>query len=158
MSFCHNIRRYDEQPTLVMEPAPQFPHPVFHTNNVTWWSSLRQDWADDMKVMWTRSGYTKPFFDHGVHGGTDMAYFVRVGTAEEGRALAANLSTALFQYIFKTAKWSGFGKTSVFSRGFRLCQPTGVMSDYEMFDHFGLSEEEVTYVRASLAPRRRKNG
>jgi hypothetical protein len=154
---CHNIRRYDKEPTLVMEPSAGYPHPVFHTNNITWWSSLRQEWADDLKVMWTRSGYTKPFFDAGVHGGTDMAYFVRVSSESEGAALAANLSTALFQYVFKTAKWSGFGNERVFA-GLPDLPRDRAMSDDEMFELFDLTDEEVKYVRAAVEPRRRKAG
>lgn len=58
----------------------------FHTNNITWWSSRRQEWAPKPKVMWTHSGYTKPFFDNGVNGGTDMAYYVLVIQRGGGRS------------------------------------------------------------------------
>ncbi len=152
---CHNIRRYDRDSTLVMEPSPAHPHPVFHTNNVTWWSSIRQDWADRLKVMWTRSGYTKPFYDPGVHGGTDMAYYVLVDSAAEGEALAANMNSAVMQYIYRTAKWSGFGNERVFA-GLPDLPRDRVHTDDELFALFGLTDEEVNYVRGSLEPRRRK--
>lgn len=154
---AHNIRRYDKEPTLVEEPTPNHPHPVFHTNRSTWWSSIRQDWANALKVMWTRSGYTKPFYDPGTLGGTDMVYYVRVGTGEEGRNLAANLNTELFQYIYKTAKWSGFGNERVFSH-LPAVPRYEKLTNEEMFDLFELTQEEVAYVRATVAPRRRKAG
>jgi hypothetical protein len=152
---CHNIRRRDESPTLVEEESPEYPHLVFHTNRSTWFSSVRQSWADDLKVMWTRSGYTKPFFDPGVLGGTDMVYYVRVDSEDEGRALAANLNTALLQYIFKTAKWSGFGNERVFA-GLPELPRDRALSDDEMFGYFDVTSEEAQYVRTTLAPRRRK--
>lgn len=152
---CHNIRRYDASPTLVEQPSPAHPHPVFHTNNLTWWSSIRQDWASELKVMWTRSGYTKPFFDAGLHGGTDMVYYVRVGSDADGQALAANMNSALMQYIYRTAKWSGFGNERVFA-GLPDLPRDRALTDDEVFALFGLTDEEVTYVRESLAPRRRK--
>lgn len=152
---CHNIRRYDRDPILVTERRETHPFPVFHTNNATWWSSVRQDWADALKVMWTRSGYTRPFFDPGVLGGTDMVYFVRVSSEPEGEALEANLNTQLFQYIFRTAKWSGFGNERVFASLPSLPTSTA-LSEEAMFDYFGLTEEEVEYVTRSVAPRRRK--
>lgn len=152
---CHNIRRYDPNPTLVEQPSPDHPHSIFHTNNITWWSSVRQDWADELKVMWTRSGYTKPYFDAGVHGGTDMAYYVRVENAAEGEALAANLNSQLLQYIYKTAKWSGFGNERVFA-GLPDLPRDRTLTDDQMFAFFGLTDEEVNYVRQSLEPRRRK--
>ncbi len=152
---CHNIRRYDPTPTLVEQPSSAHLHPIFHTNNITWWSSLRQDWAGELKVMWTRSGYTKPFFDAGVHGGSDMAYYVLVGSEAEGRALAANMNSVLMQYVYRTAKWSGFGNERVFA-GLPDLPRDRALTDDEVFALFGLTDEEVTYVRESLAPRRRK--
>lgn len=152
---CHNIRRYDEEPTLVEERTPTHPHPVFHTNKSTWWSSIRQEWAAKPKVMWTRSGYTKPFYDPGIHGGTDMVYYVQVDSDAEGTALAANMNTLLMKYIYRTAKWSGFGNERVFANLPDLPRDR-VLSDAEMFELFELTEEEVTYVRDSLEPRRRK--
>lgn len=154
---AHNIRRYSPKPTLVETRDEIHQFPVFHTNRSTWWSAIRQDWADALKVMWTRSGYTKPFFDEGVHGGTDMVYFVRVASVLEGEALAHNLNLMLMRYIYKTARWSGFGNERVFSRLPDLPRDRK-LSDTELFDHFGLTPEEVQFVRASLAPRRRANG
>lgn len=152
---AHNIRRYDAEPSLAEKETDLHVYPVFHTNRSTWWSSERQEWAGALKVMWTRSGYTKPFFDPGLLGGTDMVYFVRVDSEEEGRSLAANLNLELIQYIFKTAKWSGFGNERVFV-GLPDLPRDHAMSDAEMYEYFQIAPEEVEYVRASLAPRRRK--
>lgn len=154
---AHNIRRYDTIPTLVQERDDDHPYPVFHTNRSTWWSSIRQDWASSRKVMWTRSGYTKPFYDPGKLGGTDMVYYVRVDSDSEGRALARNLNMKLFQYIFKTAKWSGFGNERVFS-GLPPVPRDRPLSDQDLYQHFDLAEEEVKHVERALEPRRRKVG
>jgi hypothetical protein len=152
---AHNIRRYDPEPSLVETQDDVHPHPVFHTNRSTWYSSARQDWANELKVMWTRSGYTLPFFDPGELGGTDMVYFVRVASREEGQALAANMNLKLMKYIYKTAKWSGFGNEKVFAALPEI--PRDIrMSDEELFRYFGLTAEEVQYVERSLEPRRRK--
>lgn len=153
---AHNIRRYDPNPSLVENPDEDHPYPVFHTNRTTWWSSIRQDWADAMKVMWTRSGYTKPFFDEGVYGGTDMVYFVRVQDPDQGRALAHNLNLMLMRYIYKTARWSGFGNERVFVKLPDLPRDHK-MTDDELFESFGLTGAEVKFVRASLEPGRRSN-
>lgn len=152
---AHNIRRHDKQPTLVEERTGLHPFPIFHTNQSTWWSSVRQEWAGELKVMWTRSGYTKPFYDAGVLGGTDMVYFVRVGTEEEGLALAANLNSSLMRYIYRTAKWSGFGNERVFA-GLPDLPRDRALTDEEMCALFGLTAEEVHYVTAAVATRRRK--
>jgi hypothetical protein len=146
---CHNIllKRSD---TLSKERTDVHVHPVFHTNRQTWWSSIRQEFADAKKVMWTRSGYTKPFYDAGVLGGTDMVYFVRVASDDEGHALAHNLSLALPRYIFATAKWSGFGNERVFHALPELPRDRRLTDD-EMFDLFSLTPAEEGHVRSTLA-------
>jgi hypothetical protein len=152
---AHNIRRYDPVPSLVETHDEAHPFPVFHTNRSTWYSSVRQDWANDLKVMWTRSGYTLPFFDSGENGGTDMVYFIRVSSPNEGQALAANMNSKLMKYIYKTAKWSGFGNERVFTALPDLPRDRST-SDDELFGYFGLTAEEVQYVEQSMEPRRRK--
>lgn len=152
---AHNIRRYDTVPSLAEDRDAKHPYPVFHTNRSTWWSSIRQEWANKKKVMWTRSGYTKPFYDPGELGGTDMVYFVRVDSDTEGLALTHNLNTELLRYVYKSAKWSGFGNERVFAGLPDLPRDTA-LTDLEMFAHFGLTSEEVDYVKRSLAPARRK--
>ncbi len=145
---CHNVLIHRSD-TLSRTETPEHVHPVFHTNRQTWWSTLRQDWADEPKVMWTRSGYTQPFYDPGVLGGTDMAYFVRVSSESEGRNLAHNMNLALMRYIYATARWSGFGNERVFASLPRLASDVR-LSDDDLFAQFGLTAGEVNHVRETL--------
>ena len=151
---CHNIllSRSDSL-SKTQTKAHQFP--VFHTNSQIWWSSIRQDFANLKKVIWTRSGYFKPFFDNGSLGGTDMAYYVTVSTDRQGNSLSNNLNLLLPQYIMKTAKWSGFGNEKVFVRLPQL--PDKMLTDDEMFRYFDLTLEECDYVRNVMAKSSGKN-
>jgi hypothetical protein len=123
-------------------------YPVLHTNKQIWYSSKRQTFADSKKVMWSRSGYTKPFYDDGELGITDMGYYIEVDTEDKGKNLAHNLNLKLFKYIFKTAKWCGFGNEKVFG-SLPDIPLDKKMSDEEMYDHFGLKVEERNYVRSN---------
>jgi len=141
---CHNIILRTGS-SLSREKTDEHVYPVFHTNRQIWWSSVRQEFANKKKVMWTRSGYTKPFYDSGKLGATDMGYFVLVPSASDGKALAHNMSLNLMQYIFTTAKWSGFGNERVFESLPAL--PEGrSLTDEELYAHFGLTTKEVEHV------------
>jgi hypothetical protein len=145
---CHNIRVHDTG-TLSRERTAIHVFPVLHTNRQVWWSSVQQDFAPLKKVMWSRSGYTKPFFDLGELGGTDMAYYVLVSTTEEGQWLERILNLALLRYIYMTAKWSGFGNERVF----RLLPaiPTSISpTDDALFDYFELNGSERSRVRSTV--------
>lgn len=145
---CHNIimKRQGENSTLSKVKTDRHIYPVFHTNRQTWWSSIQQEFANKPKVMWTRSGYTVPFFDNGNLGVTDMAYFVRVADENAGRNLAHNLNTMLLKYVYTTAKWSGFGHERVFDALPDLPRDRS-LTDEELFEMFGLTESERVEVK-----------
>ena len=141
---CHNVLIHRND-TISKTETEKHIYPIYHTNNQIWYSQIRQDWADKKKVMWTRSGYTKPFYDDGKYGGTDMMYYVIVNSDEEGLNLLHNLQSKLMQYILKTAKWSGFGNEKVFTSLPNLPRDKK-LSDEDIFILFNLTEEEITYV------------
>ena len=98
--------------------------------------------------MFTRSGYTKPFYDDGTLGTTDLAYFIRVANDEEGENLSNNLNTDIFRYIFKTARWSGFGNDKVFANIPVL--PNKKYTNSELYQYFNLSLDEIEYITGVL--------
>ena len=143
---CHNVNLLRGTDIISKTQSDEFIHPILHTNKQTWYSRIRQDWASKKKVMWSRSGYTKPVYDDGILGGTDMVYYVLVNNKESGENLTHNLNIMLMRYILKTAKWSGFGNEKVFCRLPNLpidCK----MSDDDMFNFFNITEQERDYVR-----------
>jgi hypothetical protein len=143
---CHNVNLLRGTGIVSKTESDEYIHPILHTNKQTWYSRIRQDWASQKKVMWSRSGYTKPFYDDGILGGTDMVYYVLVNDKESGENLTHNLNSMLMRYILKTAKWSGFGNEKVFRRLPNL--PTNRrMSDDDVFDFFNITEQERVYVR-----------
>jgi len=141
---CHNVLIHRND-TISKTKTDKHIYPIYHTNNQIWYSQIRQDWANKKKVMWTRSGYTKPFYDDGKYGGTDMMYYIIVNSDNEGLNLLHNLQSKLMQYIFKTAKWSGFGNEKVFTSLPNL-PIDRKLSDEDIFNLFNLTEEEITYV------------
>ena len=78
-----------------------------------------------------------------------MVYFVRVPSAEAGQHLADHLASKLFRYVFKTAKWSGFGNERVFDALPALPLDRS-LSDVDLFRMFQLTSEEVEYVEGQL--------
>ena len=119
-------------------------YPLFHTNAQIWYSSIKQEFSDKKKVIWTRSGYSKPFYDDGKYGITDLSYYVLVNSDTEGNNLNNILNQRLFKYILKSAKWSGFGTDKVFYALPKL--ENKKYTDTELYTHFDLTEEEIDYI------------
>ena len=141
---CHNAL-LNKSNTLSKVKTEKHIYPVLHTNSQIWYSSIKQSWSSKKKVMWSRSGYTKPFYDDGVLGGTDMIYYVLVKSETVGNNLVHNLNTKLIKYILKTAKWSGFGNEKVF-RSLPDLLSEKKLTDDEICNKFELTEKERMYV------------
>lgn len=145
---CHNIRLKEEDSPLSKDKTETHIYPVFHTNKQIWYSSIKQGFLEDKKVMFTRSGYTKPFYDNGNYGITDLGYYISVSDDNEGENLSHNLNNEVFTYIFKTARWSGFGNEKVFSNIPKL--PNKNYSNDELYDYFKLTKDEIAYIKDNL--------
>lgn len=137
---CHNILIHKSN-TLSKTETQSHVYPLLHTNGQIWWSSVKQDFSGKNKVMWSRSGYTKPFFDRGLLGGTDMVYYVLVSTIAEGMKLEQILNSQLFRFVFQTARWSGFGNERVFRLLPNVLEVPSTTDD-SIFDFFSLSSKE----------------
>lgn len=145
---AHNIKRNTTK-SLSEVRTPQHEFPVFHTNNKTWWSSIKPTYLDELKVMWTRSGYFRPFFDNGTLGVTDMAYFVKVKDIEAGNNLVSNLNSKLMRYIVQSTQWSGFTHELVF-RMMPVLPTERALTDKELYTQFGLEKSEVLHLEKYL--------
>jgi hypothetical protein len=146
---CHN-RITRNGTTLSRTRTEEHVYPVFHTNRQVWWSSIKQPWAETPKVMWTRSGNTIPFYDETM-GCTDMGYYVPVQSQEHGENLAHNLNLSLMHYLYRTAKWSGFGNEKVFATLPNIPHDRK-LNDSELYDMFSLTSEEQQYVNSRKRP------
>ena len=139
--------------TVSENKTKQHTYPILHTNKSIWYSSIKQDFADKKKVMWSRSGYTKPFYDDGELGCTDMGYYVLVSSEDKGRRLVKFLNSKLMKYIFKTAKWSGFGNEKVFKAIPEIDLPSD-FDDEWIYNYFDISSEEKQYIE-NYSPRKK---
>jgi|14BtaG_2_1085337.scaffolds.fasta_scaffold07120_2 hypothetical protein len=133
------------------EKTSEHIYPILHTNNKTWFSSKKQDFFDKKKVMWSRSGYTKPFYNSGGLGCTDMGYYILVDSDSAGKDLERFMNSKLMKYIFKTAKWSGFGNELVFSSIPKI-DILKNKTDSDYFACFGISPKEIDYINSILSP------
>jgi hypothetical protein len=143
---AHNIilKRGD---TLSKTKTDLHVHPLLHTNPQTWYTKNKQVWADYKKVMWSRSGYTKPFYDPGRLGGTDMCYYIIVENDKQGYNLETILNSKLFSYIFNTARWSGFGNERVFVN-LPYIDYNKSYTDEEIYKIFSLTQSEIDYIES----------
>ena len=145
---CHNALLKKNNSPLSKIKTQTHIYPVFHTNKQTWYSSILQPFAHKKKVLWTRSGYQKPFYSSETLGVTDLSYFILVDNDNEGKYYEKYLNSELLQYIFKSAKWSGFGNDKVF-----YALPDVInknlnesLSDIDIYKTFNITHDEIEFI------------
>lgn len=78
-----------------------------------------------------------------------MVYFVRVGSRDEGQTLAHNMNLKLMTYVYRTARWSGFGNERVFA-GLPNLPRSRKLTDTGLYRLFKLDAGEVRYVEEAV--------
>jgi hypothetical protein len=132
------------------EQSAEYPFKIFHTNAQFRYGKVQQKHFDKKKLVWTLSGYFKPFFDPGTIGTTEISPYVLVETEDEAKSMISYLTSKLFMFIiFYTGKWSGFTNGKVFESLPKL-PGNKIWSDAELYAHFDLTQEEIDYIEATV--------
>ena len=143
---CHSDRKHEK---LSDTTNNVYKFLTFHTNAQTKYSRLKSKHFDNSKIIWTLSGYFKPFYDPGQLGTTEICQYVLVKNEDEATCILSFLNSRLYQFIIKTGKWSGFLNGKVICNLPRL--PNKIYTDIELYDLFGLTPEERSYVDANAS-------
>lgn len=127
------------------------PHAVYHTpakGGTRWFMNINHPNEKKHKVIISLSGTYTPYMDSGKIGYSDMclAYIVKSGETVDSAFSVIN--SKLFHFIMNSNKWSGFNNKQII-RTFALPTLNRVYSDQDIYNHFGLTQEEIDYVEAN---------
>jgi site-specific DNA-methyltransferase (adenine-specific) len=141
---CHSDYK---QGNLSDQKTKTHKYDTFHTNAQSKFSNKMMEDFDKPKVVWTTSGYFKPFFHKGGLNTTEVCQYVVVNTQKEARHLMSLLDSKLYKFIINTGKWSGFLNGKVIKSLPSL--EDKIWSDADLYKHFGLTSEEIDYIETN---------
>jgi len=124
-----------------------FCYPMLHTNAQTRWSKIKSKFYDDIKVMWTLSGYYKPQINLGNKGFTEVNQAIIIESEEEATAVYSYMNSKLYHFIVNTAKWSGFLNGKVFGMLPDLGKDK-IYNDTDIYKIFNLTDAEIEIVES----------
>ena len=125
-----------------------FKYKTHHTNAQTKFSKLKSKDFNNNKVLWSLSGYFKPFYDNGSIGTTEVCQYVLVADEVEGNNTVSYLNSKLYQFIINTGKWSGFLNGKVIESLPQL--PNKMWTDKALYKLFNLTQEEIDYIESNV--------
>jgi hypothetical protein len=124
-----------------------YKYETFHTNAQTKFCKKQSKDFLKSKIIWTTSGYFKPFYSEGNLGTSEVCQYILTNSAESQHILSY-LNSKLYKFVVNTGKWSGFLNGKVLSSLPKLASK--VWTDAELYAHFGLTQDEIDYVEANV--------
>jgi hypothetical protein len=125
-----------------------FKYKTWHTNAQIRFSKIKSKDFDKNKIIWTLSGYFKPFYDNGTFGTTEVCQYIVVTDQVEADQILSYLNSKLYNFLISTGKWSGFLNGKLLCSLPKLANKT--WTDNALYKHFGLTQEEINYVEANV--------
>lgn len=123
-----------------------YKYTTFHTNAQTKFCKKQSKDFLKSKIVWTTSGYFKPFFSAGNLGTSEVCQYI-LADSTESQHILSYLDSKLYKFIVNTGKWSGFLNGKVLSSLPKLSSK--IWTDQELYQHFSLTQEEIDYVEAN---------
>jgi hypothetical protein len=123
-------------------PDEVFKYPVRHTakRNIRY-SSVKHSLADTPKILLNLSGDLRPIYDSGEFGFTQAQMYLLTNNPH----FVDILNSKLYQFVFKTCKWSGFNIDKVFHNIPYIDRP---MTDTDIAELFELTDDELSILSA----------
>jgi len=141
---CHSDHKHKN---LSDTQDATYKYETFHTNAQTKFSKKQSKDFTKSKIIWTTSGYFKPFFSAGNLGTTEVCQYILVDS-KEAKNILSYLNSKLYKFIVNTGKWSGFLNGRVLSSLPKLASK--VWTDKELYAHFDLTPEEIDYIETNV--------
>jgi len=127
--------------------SKEFCYELLHTNAQMRYGKVKSKYFDNIKIMWTLSGYYKPKIDIGTTGFTEVNQAIIVADQKEADAVYSYMNSKLYYFMVTTAKWSGFLNGKVFKMLPDLGK-TVVYTDEDLYKLFGLTQQEIEVVES----------
>ena len=134
-SSTHKSKISDTQTTT-------FCFPIRHTTtrNIRY-SSVKHSLTDASKILMNLSGDLRPVYDSGLLGFTEAQMYLLTNNPH----FVDILNSKLYQFVFKTCKWSGFNIDKVFHNIPYIDRP---MTDADIAELFELTDDELSILSA----------
>jgi len=121
-------------------------YPIQATSVQLVYSSKKCKNQNDRKVLMSRSGYLKPFYDTGIIGVGGDCFACLVKDEIEGNKVIQLLNSKLYTFYIETNKWSGFHNKEVLQDLPDIIRKIDNIDDENIYKHFNLTEKEINLI------------
>ena len=144
-----NQMTFDKRrPYMSNKKTDEFKYPIQATGVQIVYSSKICQYQTNKKVLMSRSGYLRPFYDNGVIGVGGDCYGCLVETQQEGEYIIKLLESKLYTFYININKWSGFHHVKVLQDMPYI--KIEDINDEKIYKYFNLNEEEIKFIESVI--------
>jgi len=125
-------------------------YPIQATSVQVVYSSKKCKNQNDKKVLMSRSGYLKPFYDNGILGVGGDCFACLVDNEIEGDKIIQLLNSKLYKFYIETNKWSGFHNKEVLQDLPNIIDIIEDINDENLYKYFDITKEEIKLIKNSV--------
>jgi hypothetical protein len=127
-----------------------FIYPIQVTGSQVVYSSKKCIYQNDKKIIMSRSGYLKPFYDDGEIGVGSDSLFIIIKDENEGNKILKLLNSKLYIFYIKINKWSGFHHKKVLQDLPNVIYDLDDINDNNIYKYFKITKEEIQFIENNL--------
>ena len=121
-------------------------YPMQATSIQIVYSSKKCKNQSNKKVLMSRSGYLRPFYDNGIIGVGGDCFACLVKDENEGNKIIKLLNSRLYKFYIETNKWSGFHNKEVLKDLPDIIGKIDDITDENIYKYFGITREEIKII------------
>jgi hypothetical protein len=151
LEFGKNQSHHSDREHVSTEKSKKFKYPIQNTGaGETLWASEPHATQFKKKVLASRSGYLRPFYDNGTLGVSQDTFYMFVNSEKEAAYIIRLLNSNLMKFVLDATKTSGFFNHKLINT---LPYPKGLsasFTDAELYAHFKLTNEEIKLIEDTI--------
>ena len=128
-------------------------YPMQATSTQVVYSSKKCKNQDDKKVLMSRSGYLKPFYDKGIIGVGGDCFACLVKDEIEGNKIVQLINSKLYTFYIESNKWSGFHNKEVLQDLPNILNDINDINDINddnIYKYFNITNQEIKLIERLL--------
>lgn len=131
--------------------SKKFPYRVQYSAGTVKWSDTKNKYQNNKKILFpNQTSHNFPIYDDGESAPANRGAVFLVNTKKEGNNFVSFTKSKLMQFIISEQRFHhGMLNTNVVSNIPKI-DLTRSWTDAEIYEHFGLTQEEIDYVEANV--------
>ena len=153
LEIVRSCEYHTQNADLKKEKNDEYTYPIIHTVSKDGlpgilWAKNPHKKQNSLKIVVSNAGYLIPYFDKGMMGTTQNAFFVEVKDENEAKLISDLIISKIFKFYLHMNKFSAY-----FNRVLNTLPYPDIknpVSDEKLYEYFNLTDEEIKLIEETI--------